>query len=203
MVLASELAALGQVLLIDLVLAGDNAIVVGLVAARLPKEQRAKVIMIGILAATFMRILFAVGTSQLLQIIGLTLAGGVLLLWVCWKLWREIAAANKQEDANDPESAQSLQQKQPKTMRQAIIQIVLADISMSLDNVLAVAGAAQEHTWVLIVGLSVSVVLMGVAATVIANLLKKYHWLAYVGLVTILYVAIKMIWEGWEQVFHF
>lgn len=203
MVLASELAALGQVLLIDLVLAGDNAIVVGLVAARLPKEQRAKVIMIGILAATFMRILFAVGTSQLLQIIGLTLAGGVLLLWVCWKLWREIAAANKQEDANDPESAQSLQQKQPKSMRQAIIQIVLADISMSLDNVLAVAGAAQEHTWVLIVGLSVSVVLMGVAATVIANLLKKYHWLAYVGLVTILYVAIKMIWEGWEQVFHF
>jgi len=203
MVLASELAALGQVLLIDLVLAGDNAIVVGLVAARLPKEQRAKVIMIGILAATIMRILFAVGTSQLLQIIGLTLAGGVLLLWVCWKLWREIAAANKQEDANDPESAQSLQQKQPKTMRQAIIQIVLADISMSLDNVLAVAGAAQEHTWVLIVGLSVSVVLMGVAATVIANLLKKYHWLAYVGLVTILYVAIKMIWEGWEQVFHF
>ncbi len=203
MVLASELAALGQVLLIDLVLAGDNAIVVGLVAARLPKEQRAKVIMIGILAATIMRILFAVGTSQLLQIIGLTLAGGVLLLWVCWKLWREIAAANKQEDANDPESAQSLQQKQPKSMRQAIIQIVLADISMSLDNVLAVAGAAQEHTWVLIVGLSVSVVLMGVAATVIANLLKKYHWLAYVGLVTILYVAIKMIWEGWEQVFHF
>ncbi|MBL0338867.1 MAG: TerC family protein [Rhodospirillaceae bacterium] len=203
MVLASELAALGQVLLIDLVLAGDNAIVVGLVAARLPKEQRAKVIMIGILAATFMRILFAVGTSQLLQIIGLTLAGGVLLLWVCWKLWREIAAANQQEDANDPASAQSLQQKQPKTMRQAIIQIVLADISMSLDNVLAVAGAAQEHTWVLIVGLSVSVVLMGVAATVIANLLKKYHWLAYVGLVTILYVAIKMIWEGWEQVFHF
>ena len=203
MVLASELAALGQVLLIDLVLAGDNAIVVGLVAARLPKEQRAKVIMIGILAATFMRILFAVGTSQLLQIIGLTLAGGVLLLWVCWKLWREIAAANQQEDANDPASALSLQQKQPKTMRQAIIQIVLADISMSLDNVLAVAGAAQEHTWVLIVGLSVSVVLMGVAATVIANLLKKYHWLAYVGLVTILYVAIKMIWEGWEQVFHF
>ena len=203
MVLASELAALGQVLLIDLVLAGDNAIVVGLVAARLPKEQRAKVIMIGILAATIMRILFAVGTSQLLQIIGLTLAGGVLLLWVCWKLWREIAAANQQEDANDPASAQSLQQKQPKTMRQAIIQIVLADISMSLDNVLAVAGAAQEHTWVLIVGLSVSVVLMGVAATVIANLLKKYHWLAYVGLVTILYVAIKMIWEGWEQVFHF
>jgi YjbE family integral membrane protein len=203
MVLASELAALGQVLLIDLVLAGDNAIVVGLVAARLPKEQRAKVIMIGILAATIMRIFFAVITSQLLQIIGLTLAGGVLLLWVCWKLWREIAAANKQEDANNPESAQSLQQKQPKSMRQAIIQIVLADISMSLDNVLAVAGAAQEHTWVLIVGLSVSVVLMGVAATVIANLLKKYHWLAYVGLVTILYVAIKMIWEGWEQVFHF
>ncbi len=203
MVLASELAALGQVLLIDLVLAGDNAIVVGLVAARLPKEQRAKVIMIGILAATIMRIFFAVITSQLLQIIGLTLAGGVLLLWVCWKLWREIAAANKPEDANDPESPQSLQQKQPKTMRQAIIQIVLADISMSLDNVLAVAGAAQEHTWVLIVGLSVSVVLMGVAATVIANLLKKYHWLAYVGLVTILYVAIKMIWEGWEQVFHF
>ncbi|HPI62751.1 MAG TPA: TerC family protein [Alphaproteobacteria bacterium] len=202
MVLASELAALGQVLLIDLVLAGDNAIVVGLVAARLPKEQRAKVIMIGILAATIMRILFAVGTSQLLQIIGLTLAGGVLLLWVCWKLWREIAAANKQdEEASDPESGQLL--KQTKSMRQAIIQIVLADISMSLDNVLAVAGAAQEHTWVLIVGLTLSVAFMGIAASVIARVLKKYHWLAYVGLVTILYVAIKMIWEGWEQVFHF
>ncbi len=202
MVLASELAALGQVLLIDLVLAGDNAIVVGLVASRLPKEQRAKVIMIGILAATVMRILFAIGTSQLLQIIGLTLAGGVLLLWVCWKLWREIAAANKQdEEASDPESGQLL--KQTKSMRQAIIQIVLADISMSLDNVLAVAGAAQEHTWVLIVGLTLSVAFMGIAASVIARVLKKYHWLAYVGLVTILYVAIKMIWEGWEQVFHF
>lgn len=204
MTLASELAALGQVLLIDLVLAADNAIIVGMVAARLPKEQRARVIMIGILAATIMRIGFAVVTSHLLQIIGLTLAGGILLLWVCWKLWREIrATAAESQELDDPTGERPIKDGEIKTTRQAIIQIVLADISMSLDNVLAVAGAAGEHTWVLIMGLTLSVAFMGIAATLIARILKKYHWLSYVGLITILYVSLKMIWEGSEQVFHF
>ncbi len=204
MTLASELAALGQVLLIDLVLAADNAIIVGMVAARLPKEQRARVIMIGILAATIMRIGFAVVTSHLLQIIGLTLAGGILLLWVCWKLWREIrATAVESQELDDPTGERPIKGGEIKTTRQAIIQIVLADISMSLDNVLAVAGAAGEHTWVLIMGLTLSVAFMGIAATLIARILKKYHWLSYVGLITILYVSLKMIWEGSEQVFHF
>ncbi|MBL8686038.1 MAG: TerC family protein [Alphaproteobacteria bacterium] len=204
MTLASELAALGQVLLIDLVLAADNAIIVGMVAARLPKEQRARVIMIGILAATIMRIGFAVVTSHLLQIIGLTLAGGILLLWVCWKLWREIrATAAESHELDDPTGERPIKDGEIKTTRQAIIQIVLADISMSLDNVLAVAGAAGEHTWVLIMGLTLSVAFMGIAATLIARILKKYHWLSYVGLITILYVSLKMIWEGSEQVFHF
>lgn len=204
MTIGSELAALGQVLLIDLVLAGDNAIVVGLVASRLPKEQRAKVIMIGIVAATLMRIFFAVITSHILQVIGLTLAGGILLLWVCWKLWREIAAARAEgQESEEDTPGQSLKHKQPKTMRQAVIQIVLADISMSLDNVLAVAGAAQQHTWVLILGLTLSVGFMGAAASVIARVLKKYHWLAYIGLATILYVAVKMIWQGWEEFYHY
>ncbi len=204
MTLASELAALGQVLLIDLVLAADNAIIVGMVAARLPKEQRARVIMIGILAATIMRIGFAVVTSHLLQIIGLTLAGGILLLWVCWKLWREIrATAAESHELDDPAGERPIKGGEIKTTRQAIIQIVLADISMSLDNVLAVAGAAGEHTWVLIMGLTLSVAFMGIAATLIARILKKYHWLSYVGLITILYVSLKMIWEGSEQVFHF
>ena len=204
MTLASELAALGQVLLIDLVLAADNAIIVGMVAARLPKEQRARVIMIGILAATIMRIGFAVVTSHLLQIIGLTLAGGILLLWVCWKLWREIrATAAESHELDDPAGERPIKDGEIKTTRQAIIQIVLADISMSLDNVLAVAGAAGEHTWVLIMGLTLSVAFMGIAATLIARILKKYHWLSYVGLITILYVSLKMIWEGSEQVFHF
>jgi YjbE family integral membrane protein len=151
-----------------------------------------------------MRIGFAVVTSHLLQIIGLTLAGGILLLWVCWKLWREIrATAPESHELDDPAGERPIKDGEIKTTRQAIIQIVLADISMSLDNVLAVAGAAGEHTWVLIMGLTLSVAFMGIAATLIARVLKKYHWLAYVGLITILYVSLKMIWEGSEQVFHF
>ena len=185
-----ELIALGQVIMIDLVLAGDNAIVVGMAAAGLPKEQRGKVILIGIIAATVLRILFALVTTQLLLIIGLTLAGGLLLLWVCWKFWRELvhqrrerlrqAAMSRQELTKDErrelaEPQEALPGAAPaKTMRQAIMQIVIADVSMSLDNVLAVAGAASEHPTVLIIGLVLSVGLMGAAATVIANLLKRY-----------------------------
>jgi YjbE family integral membrane protein len=210
--LYSALLALGQVIIIDLVLAGDNAIVVGMAAAGLPKEQRGKVILVGIAAATALRIFFALITTQLLLIIGLTLAGGLLLLWVCWKFWREImdqrrerlrhAAMSRQELSKDErrelaEHPEALPGASPaKTMRQAIIQIVIADVSMSLDNVLAVAGAAHDHTWVLIVGLVLSVGLMGAAATIIANLLKKYHWIAYVGLAIILWVAVDMIYRG-------
>ena len=194
----SELNALIQVIVIDLVLAGDNAIVVGMVAASLPPEQRPRVIFIGIVAATLMRVGFALVTVQLLQIIGLLLAGGLLLLWVCWKLWREIQAQRKQ-----PTGADDAEQKAPpKTLKQAVFQIVVADVSMSLDNVLAVAGAAREHTWVLVVGLALSVAFMAVAATFIARLLSRYHWIAYVGLIIILYVALVMIWEGAQNVFE-
>lgn len=187
----AELSALAQVVVVDLVLAGDNAIIVGLVAASLPREQRARVILIGILAATALRIVFAIVTTQLLQIIGLTLAGGLLLLWVCWKLWREIRAQAKNKtdsECNHPKAA--------KTMRQAVLQIVLADISMSLDNVLAVAGIALHHTWVLVVGLVLSVTLMGAAAAMIAGVLKRFPWISYIGLAVIFYVAVKMIYHG-------
>ena len=214
--LGPELIALGQVIMIDLVLAGDNAIVVGMAAAGLPKEQRGKVILIGIIAATILRIMFALVTTQLLLIIGLTLAGGLLLLWVCWKFWRELvhqrrerlrqAAKARQELTKDErrelaEPEEALPGAAPaKTMRQAIVQIVIADVSMSLDNVLAVAGAASEHPTVLIIGLVLSVGLMGAAATVIANLLKRFHWIAYVGLAVILWVAVDMIWRGSMEV---
>ena len=211
-----EMIAFGQVILIDLVLAGDNAIVVGMAAAGLPVQQRTKVIVIGIAAATVMRIGFALGTTYLLSIIGLTLAGGILLLWVCWEFWRELEhqrrknlqakldagealTADEQAEIKDEESA--LPGAPPaKTMRQAIIQIVIADVSMSLDNVLAVAGAAHEHPNVLIFGLILSVALMGLAATLIAKLLKRYHWIAYVGLAVIFYVAGDMIWRGWAEI---
>jgi YjbE family integral membrane protein len=202
----SSLSALLQVVMVDLVLAGDNAIVVGMVAAGLPRDQRARVIVIGIAAATLMRVGFAVVTSQLLQIIGLTLAGGILLLWVCWKLWRELreqrgedAGADALADAaqsNGGAGAAVAAEAPRKTFRQAVVQIVIADVSMSLDNVLAVAGVAREHTWVLIIGLVLSVAFMGAAATLIAGLLKRFHWIAYVGLAIIFYVALHMIWEG-------
>ena len=188
--------------MVDLVLAGDNAIVVGIVAAGLPREQRSKVILIGIAAATFLRVAFAVVTSQLLQIIGLTLAGGILLLWVCWKLWRELRqhradhAGAIESDAPDP----AIDAATPKSFRNAVIQIVVADVSMSLDNVLAVAGVAGDHTWVLVVGLILSVAFMGAAAALIAGLLKRYHWIGYVGLAIIFYVACQMIWEGTHDV---
>ncbi len=202
----SQLVALGQVILIDLVLAGDNAIVVGLAAAGVAQEHRRKVIFWGIAAAVVMRIVFAALTTQLLAIIGLTLAGGVLLLWVCWKMWRELRE-QKAEDAAAADVSAAMEEggvaapaPQTKTVRQAIWQVAVADVSMSLDNVLAVAGAAGDHLWVLIVGLFLSVVLMGVAATLIARLLAKHHWIAYVGLAIIGYVAVDMIWRGANEV---
>lgn len=204
----SSLSALLQVIMVDLVLAGDNAIVVGMVAAGLPREQRTRVIVIGIAAATLMRVGFAVVTSQLLQIIGLTLAGGILLLWVCWKLWRELRDHRREDEAvaeltsrdavgaNGGAGSAAVAGPPRKTFRQAVVQIVVADVSMSLDNVLAVAGVARDHTWVLIIGLVLSVAFMGAAATFIAKLLKRWHWIAYVGLAIILYVSLHMIWEG-------
>ncbi len=201
--------ALLQVIGIDLVLAGDNAIVIGLAAAGLPKEQRAKAIMVGIVAATIMRIGFALLTTQLLQIVGLLLAGGILLLWVCWKMWRELREGGHEQEH---EAAEALTDEDldrdgdvagnapRKTFAQAAWQIVIADVSMSLDNVLAVAGAAHGHPTVLIIGLILSIALMGLAASFIARLLNKHRWIAYVGLAIIVYVALKMMWEGWHQI---
>lgn len=188
-----------QVLMIDIVLAGDNAIVVGMAAAGLPPEQRKKAILWGIIAATVMRIAFASITVQLLAIVGITLAGGVLLLWVCWKMYRELRDGGAHGDA-EGDGVTNADGSPRKTMRQAITQILVADISMSLDNVLAVAGAAKDHPYVLIFGLAISVVLMGVAATFIANLLNKHRWIAWVGLLIILYVAGDMIWSGTHEV---
>ena len=196
----SALSALGQVILIDLVLAGDNAIVIGLAAAGLPAHQRAKAIFVGIVAATVMRIGFAAITVQLLSIIGLLLAGGVLLLWVCWKMWRELRAPHAHPD---PLNATGEGAPPTKTFGQAAMQILVADITMSLDNVLAVAGASRDHPWVLVFGLMLSIALMGVAAAYIANLLQKHRWIAYVGLAVILYVALDMIWRGGREVWPY
>ncbi len=204
------LTAFFQVIAIDLVLAGDNAIVIGLAAAGLPVEQRNKAVIIGILAATLLRIGFAAVTVQLLQMVGLLLAGGILLLWVCWKMWRELRethheSANAQEAlANADHNADGTVGGQPrKTLRQATIQIIIADVSMSLDNVLAVAGAARDHPYVLVFGLVLSIALMGLAASYIARLLGKHRWIAYVGLIIILYVALKMIFDGGHEVWPF
>lgn len=201
--------ALMQVIGIDLVLAGDNAIVIGLAAAGLPKEQRAKAILVGIGAATVMRIGFALITTQLLAIVGLLLAGGILLLWVCWKMWQELRAGAHEHDIEAVEALTNqdidkdgavADDAPKKTFAQAATQIVVADVSMSLDNVLAVAGAAKDHPTVLIIGLALSIAMMGLAASYIANLLNKHRWIAYIGLLIILYVALKMMWEGWHEV---
>ena len=198
---SEHLTALFQVIMIDLVLAGDNAIVIGLAAAGLPEGQRRKAILIGILAATILRIGFASVTVQLLQIIGLLLAGGVLLLWVCWKMWRELRTSHHHEPKLQSLSAAStIDGSAPvghqKTLGQAVWQITIADVSMSLDNVLAVAGAAREHPMILIFGLALSIALMGLAANFIARLLEKHRWIAYVGLAIILYVAVDMCYRG-------
>jgi len=205
---SAGLVALLQVIGIDLVLAGDNAIVIGLAAAGLPKEQRARAILIGIGAATVMRIGFALITTQLLAIAGLLLAGGILLMWVCWKMWRELregphddTIAEESLTGEDLNADGTVAGGAPKkTLAQAAVQIVIADVSMSLDNVLAVAGAAHGHPTVLILGLVLSIAMMGLAAGYIARLLNKHRWIAYVGLAIIVYVALKMMYEGWHEV---
>jgi YjbE family integral membrane protein len=186
-------AALLQVILIDLVLAGDNAVVIGLATAGLPPAQRRRAILVGILVATALRIAFAGVATQLLQIIGLLLAGGILLLWVCWKMWRELRATSQHEQ----DAADSAVGSPPrKTFGQATLQIVIADVSMSLDNVLAVAGAAREHPFVLAFGLLLSVALMGIAANLLGRLIQTHRWIAYLGLAVVLYVACEMIYRG-------
>lgn len=193
------LTALASVIMIDIALAGDNAIAVGMAAAGLPAVQRRRAILIGVIAAALMRIAFAIFTVQLLNVIGLLLAGGLLLLWVAWKLWRELrGGAIAEEEEREAEAAlEGIEPAAPsKTLGAAVTQIVVADVSMSLDNVLAVAGAAREHEVVLIFGLMLSVALMGLAASVVARLLRRYRWVAYVGLAIIVYVALAMVWDG-------
>ncbi len=195
-------AAFLQVLMIDLVLAGDNAIVVGALAAGLPPAERKKVILIGVLAALVLRIVFALMVTWLLGIVGLVLAGGLLLLWVAWRMYRDIKGHGLGESAGSEEVVgdEHSGMKPAKSFAGAAWGVAVADVSMSLDNVLAVAGAARDHPGIMIVGLIVAVALMGIAANVIAQYIERYRWIGWVGLVVILYVALKMIWDGWHEV---
>ena len=196
MITPAALAAFFEILAIDIVLAGDNAIVVGALAAGLPAEQRRKVIMIGVLAALVLRIAFALLVTQLLQIVGLVLAGGILLLWVAWRMYRELRHKDESKGSEEVVGDEHSGLKPAKTFASAAWGVALADVSMSLDNVLAVAGAAKDHPWVLVFGLVLSVILMGVAANFIARYIDRYRWIAWAGLLVILWVALKMIWEG-------
>jgi YjbE family integral membrane protein len=192
--LLSQLAAFVSVVLIDVVLAGDNAVVVGTAASGLPPKEQRHVIMVGSALALVARIAFALIATKLLAIIGLTLAGGLLLLWVAWKIWRELRRGHDEEHAHAAAS------RKPKSFGSAVIQVAVADISMSLDNVLAIAGAAHAHPWIMVFGLVLSIGLMAVAAGIIARMIDRYRWIAYVGLAIVLAVAGKMIWEGWHEV---
>jgi YjbE family integral membrane protein len=185
-----DLLALAQVVMIDVALAGDNAVVVGMAVAGLPDRQQRSAILLGIGGATVIRIALGAVALQLLALIGLLLAGGVLLLWVCWKMFRELRRPHRLATEGTG----------TKTLRQAMLQIILADISMSLDNVLAVAGAAHDRLWVLVAGLLLSVGLMGLAASLVARLLERYRWIAWIGLLIVLYVALTMIWHGGHEV---
>jgi YjbE family integral membrane protein len=203
---ASAVAAFFQVVLIDLALAGDNAVAVGMAAAGLPQDQRRKAIIVGLAGAVLMRVTFALITTQLLALVGLLVAGGFLLLWVCWKMWRDLRLQGREEraegeaalEAASGPAAGDAARRQPraKTLRQALVQILIADLTMSLDNVLAVAGAARQHPWVLISGLLLSITLTGLAANWIARLLSRLRWIGYLGLAIVLYVALHMIWTG-------
>jgi YjbE family integral membrane protein len=193
---AGALAAFAEVIMIDLVLAGDNAIVVGALAAGLPADQRRKVILIGIIAALVLRIIFALIVTQLLQIIGLIFAGGLLLLWVAWKMYRELRHQGESAGSHEIEGDENSGVRSARSFAAAAWAVALADVSMSLDNVLAVAGAAREHPWVLIAGLVLSVALMGLAANFIARYIERYRWIAWVGLIVIVWVAGNMIYDG-------
>lgn len=203
-------SAFVQVVMIDIALAGDNAVAVGLVAGGLPPHQRRRAIVLGLSGAVVMLIGLALIATQLLDVVGLLLAGGLLLLWVCWKMWRDLRAQGREEEAEGEavlEAASGVSMgaaprdaAQPKSMVQALVQILAADLTMSLDNVLAVAGAAREHPMVLVAGLILSISLMGLAANAIARLLHRFRWIGYIGLAIVLYVALHMIWEGYRTV---
>ena len=200
--LSLDLTILATIIAIDIVMSGDNAIIIGMAAAGLEPELRRRAIIYGIAGATVLRILFAAVAFQLLAIIGLTLAGGLLLAWVCWRMWRDLrnpspAALNEAPQDGDP-AARNV--RPTKTLRGAMINIIVADVSMSLDNILAVAGAAGDHLGLLIFGLILSIALMGVAATYIARLLERHMWIAYIGLVIVGYVAVDMIWRGTAEI---
>jgi YjbE family integral membrane protein len=194
------ITAFFEIVVIDIVLAGDNAIVVGALAAGLPADQRKKVILIGVAAALVLRIAFALVVTQLLQIVGLVLAGGILLLWVAWKMWRELRYDQGGEGSPEVVGDERSGLRSAKTFAGAAWGVAVADVSMSLDNVLAVAGAAREHPHILVFGLILSVILMGIAANFIAKYIERYRWIAYIGLAVIMWVACKMIWEGWHDV---
>jgi YjbE family integral membrane protein len=195
---AAAWVVFGQVLMIDIMLAGDNAIVVGALAAGLPADQRKKVILIGIIAALVLRIIFALVVTQLMQIVGLIFAGGLLLLWVSWKMYRELrpAGAGSSHGSPEIEGDEHSNVKPAKSFASAAWAVAVADVSMSLDNVLAVAGAARDHPGILIIGLLLAVALMGVAANILARYIERYRWIAWVGLVVIVYVALKMVYDG-------
>ena len=198
-----ELISFFQIIAIDLVMSGDNAIIIGMAAASLPSDLRRKAIVYGIMGAAVLRIIFAGLTVHLLAIIGLTLAGGLLLAWVCWRMWQELRSggfeSNLDIDGDDSDDTKSDSQVTP-NLRRAGMNIIVADLSMSLDNVLAVAGAARDHLGILIFGLVLSIALMAFASTLIAKVLEKYHWISYLGLVIIVYVAGDMIWRGGFEV---
>ncbi|HIJ83339.1 MAG: hypothetical protein HW380_252 [Magnetococcales bacterium] len=197
--LVSQLTAFVQVIFIDLVLAGDNAIVVGMAAASVPIEHRKRVIVLGTAAAVFLRIIFALITTQLLQIVGLTLAGGLLLLFVAWQMYHDIRSHGREKTAEE-KLKEAQNQGQNKTVAAAVWQVALADLSMSLDNVLAVAGAAKDHPGILVAGLVIAIIMMAFAANYIAKLIQKRPWIAWIGLAIIAYVAVDMVWRGYLQI---
>lgn len=197
--LSPELTSLAMIIMIDIVMSGDNAIIIGLAAAGLPPELRKKAILYGIIGATVLRIVFASIVVQLLSIIGIKLAGGLLLLWVCWRMWQELRSGQSVEEIT-AEAEANAEGTPPKSLRTAMINIIVADVSMSLDNVLAVAGVARDHMEMLIFGLVLSIALMGVTANYIAKLLERYTWIGYLGLAVIAYVAIEMIWHGGSEI---
>ncbi len=199
--LAENFLKLVQIILVDLVLAGDNAIIIGLVAARFSKEYRRKVVLYGVGVAVILRIVFALITVQLLAIKGLLLVGGLLLLWICWKLWQDLRQPGQQRTVPAEADPAAAADRQNPPLRSAIFQIVVADVSMSLDNVLAVAAVADGHTGILVFGLALSVVFMTVAAALISDILQKHRWIGYLGLLVILYVGLRMTYDGYVQVF--
>jgi len=198
-----SLTAFVQVIMIDLVMAGDNAIAVGLAAATLPKAVRRRAVVSGVIAAAVLRIIFASISTYLMSIVGLTLAGGLLLIWVTWRMGHDIRASHQQDEVfvrHTLQGENGNKAMHKKTLSQAVLQIIIADVSMSLDNVLAVAGAARNHFGALLFGLALSVALMGVAATLIAEQLQKHRWIAYGGVLMVAYVALKMVCDGIAQV---